>query len=160
MGTTSRIGDPALGTSPVASSLGSLLGSSPSGAFIQREQRAAQLGVRSHSGQHEPVVFQPHSFGDSIPSSGFQGGFGSVESPLSRGSPYRPGVFGAVGDRGRSATNTSTDHDRDGNNIHGAHAQGDVDAEDDDLFGYVFTTLSCFGRLRTSGQISQAALAT
>lgn len=139
-GATSRISESALGTSPVASSLGSLLGSSPSGAFIQREQHASQLGVRSHSGQHEPVVFQTHSLADSFSSTGLQGIFGDVDSPLSHGSPYRRGIFGAVADRERSTTNTGRDRDR--NDIHGVHAQGDVDVEDDDLFGCVCSTAS------------------
>jgi hypothetical protein len=116
-----------------------MLASSPSGAFIQREQHAAQLSVRSNSGEGEPVIFQARSFGESYGSNGL-GIFGSIESPLSHGSPFRKGPF-AVGhqhnglyDRDRDRR-MHVDRDRDRGGMHGLHAHDDVDAEDDDLFG-------------------------
>eukprot|EP00892_Ulva_mutabilis_P000327 jgi/Ulvmu1/10295/UM060_0097.1 len=51
----------ALGTSPVATSLGSLYGSSPSGSFVPREPPLAHVSVRTPS--DAPL---PHSFMESI----------------------------------------------------------------------------------------------
>jgi hypothetical protein len=60
-----------LGTSPVASSLGSVLGSSPStgGAFLQREQPPSQLSARLPCSQDRSGVTFPRSLVESLASS-------------------------------------------------------------------------------------------
>lgn len=85
-----------LGTSPVADSLGSLYGSSPSGSFVPREPAAAQFGTRTPS--DGPLH---HSLVDSFASSGRAGLLRSprAASPAGRArdSPF-PDALGGPGD--------------------------------------------------------------
>jgi hypothetical protein len=103
----SQADSPLLGTSPVASSLGTLLGSSPlnaSGSFMQREQSShAQMHSRLPGSQERNGVMFPRSLVESVASSGL--GRSSLDVQCARGGDDISGMAAAGAGAGASDDN-------------------------------------------------------